>query len=597
MERILLVEPNYKNKYPPVGLMKLSTYYKDKGDFVEFHKGLLPKSEVVKFDKVFITTLFTFDFDMCVQTIRYYIAIVGSNNVYVGGIAATIMPENFLNAIPEINIIGGQLTSSNLLGYDDNVNIDSLMLDYDILWDISYDYAAADSYFIYTTRGCPRKCKFCAVKTLEPTFYNCNNITCQVNAVDANFGIKKQLLVMDNNILYSRQFSKTVATLEALGFGINNNKIKKNNYMKYYLISLEKRMGAEKKYGNLLSRIKKEFYSLKFIRINKNDAIILHNVIAKIDKQDDSEIITYIFENRDFIVEFFGRYNYHTIVRYIDFNQGLDARLFTDKKAENMARLAVKPCRIAFDSLKMRQAYFNAMSMAIKHGIRSFSNYLLYNHDEKPEDLWLRLSLNIQFCKDNQVSLFSFPMKFASIEHKDRSYVGTHWNKKYLRAVNIILNVTSGVVAKEEDFFIRAFGKSKEEFVVILTMPDDFIRHRDFFDEKGFSQVWKEYYERLSKREKVQLISIVENIVDEPDVLDMKYTTNIDNILMFYAISKKKVEDNELYYSNLLKDLRNNIYSSEQLEKRVNNNIFHTKTAIPLNDTKIADRNIEVPMT
>lgn len=97
---------------------------------------------------------------MCIQTIRYYIAIVGINNVFVGGIAATIMPENFIAEIPELNIITGQLISSNKLGYEDNVNIDVLELDYDILWDISYDYPMSDSYFIYTSRGCHRKCVF-----------------------------------------------------------------------------------------------------------------------------------------------------------------------------------------------------------------------------------------------------------------------------------------------------------------------------------------------------------------------------------------------------------------------------------------------------
>ena len=37
--KILLVEPNYKNKYPPMGLMKIATYYRNLGDDVKFFKG------------------------------------------------------------------------------------------------------------------------------------------------------------------------------------------------------------------------------------------------------------------------------------------------------------------------------------------------------------------------------------------------------------------------------------------------------------------------------------------------------------------------------------------------------------------------------
>ena len=37
------------------------------------------------------------------------------------------------------------------------------------------------------------------------------------------------------------------------------------------------------------------------------------------------------------------------IARYIDFNQGLDARLATDKKMKKLAQINIRPLRIAFD--------------------------------------------------------------------------------------------------------------------------------------------------------------------------------------------------------------------------------------------------------
>ena len=37
--KVLLVEPKYKNKYPPMGLMKLATYFRSCGDDVRFFKG------------------------------------------------------------------------------------------------------------------------------------------------------------------------------------------------------------------------------------------------------------------------------------------------------------------------------------------------------------------------------------------------------------------------------------------------------------------------------------------------------------------------------------------------------------------------------
>ena len=37
--KVLLIEPNYRNKYPPLSLMKLATYHRMIGDEVTFYKG------------------------------------------------------------------------------------------------------------------------------------------------------------------------------------------------------------------------------------------------------------------------------------------------------------------------------------------------------------------------------------------------------------------------------------------------------------------------------------------------------------------------------------------------------------------------------
>lgn len=555
MERILLVEPNYKNKYPPIGLMKISTYFKTKGDYVFFSKGLLPQSEVALFDRVFVTTLFTFDFDICVDTIRYYIEIVGKEKVLIGGIAATIMPHNFAEAIPGIQILTGQLTSSSLLGYDDDVNIDILELDYDILWDIAYEYPASDSYFIYTSRGCPRKCPFCAVKTLEPIFYECENIREQITRVDNRFGAKKQLLIMDNNALHCKNLSRNIDILVDIGFGASNNTSKKNNPMPFYLSSLRSRINEHRPFLHLLNRIKKDIKSIKFARIRNADKEILENAIKLFD--NDDSVVIWLLDNAEYLIEFYDRYTYHSIKRYVDFNQGLDARFFTVENAHQLSRLALKPCRIAFDDLKTKDSYFNAMDLAVNSGISHFSNYLLFNFHDKPTDLWKRLYLNIQYCNTHKgvSSLFSFPMKYASIERTDREYIGEHWNKKYLKSINVILNVTSGVVAKEYDFFLRAFGSTEEEYLEILTMPDDFIRYRNYFETWNLHIKWRAAYRALDINHKTELLHIISESEKEIDACNIPHSPELDYILLFYTLKKKHVEKNMAYFLQFFEKL------------------------------------------
>ena len=333
--------------------------------------------------------------------------------------------------------------------------------------------------------------------------------------------------------------------------------------MRYYLRSLNERVKGKRSYIHLLTRIKNMFNALNNNRVKREYAELLQEYEKSIS-QSNMDLVCFLIKNNERIVAFFDHYFYQKITRYVDFNQGLDARLFDDEKAKLLSKLALRPCRIAFDNINLQYEYFEAMERAYQNGIRYFSNYLLYNYNDSPEELWQRLYLNVKFCEEHSgTSLFSFPMKYADINRTDREYVGKAWNKKFLRAMNVILNVTKGVVAKEKDFFERAFGKDEKEFVKILTMPDEFIRNRAFFEENGLIFLWGCLYDLLTEQEKQLLIEILVKMVGCPEVLDGYYSENINRILPLYKLTKFRVENNIKYYENYVLAERLLVYENQ----------------------------------
>ena len=72
--RVLLVEPDCANKYPPLGLMKIATAYRLNGSEVVFVRGTDKVLRDQHLDEIFITSLFTFRWKPLIETIRFYTA-------------------------------------------------------------------------------------------------------------------------------------------------------------------------------------------------------------------------------------------------------------------------------------------------------------------------------------------------------------------------------------------------------------------------------------------------------------------------------------------------------------------------------------------
>ena len=183
--------------------------------------------------------------------------------------------------------------------------------------------------------------------------------------------------------------------------------------------------------------------------------------------------------------------------------------------------------------------------------MKDFSNYLLYNFTDKPIDLYHRMRINVELCEQLNVSIYSFPMKYHPIsgDHShDRDYIGKYWNRKYIRAVQAILNATKGKIGRGMSFFEKAFGRNEDEFMELLMMPETFILFRFFFEHLGYTQQWRDLMNQLTSEEKEELYPIIfQNDFNRIEEL----TSNVKylNILQFYKDFRKDIADpsSELY--------------------------------------------------
>lgn len=510
--RVLLVEPNYKNKYPPMGLMKISTYHKMLNDEVRFVKGIHPSIDAEVWDRIYVTTLFTFDFAISVETINHYMRLSNDvNSLYVGGIMASLMPDRVIEAtgIERSHILTGLFTDTSVVGDDNDINVDQLPLDYDILEDIEYKYPAGDNYFAYATRGCPNHCSFCAVPILEPNFHVTNNIVEQIRTIDRKYGPKQNLLLLDNNVLNTPNLEALVNDLCEAGFGRGAKYVDPGAYkiimMRYH--NGDRAEFLDKKMMTYLESFKKRIKSKEMLDT------FLSIVIGAEEAENFSE---YILEHEAELSPIIEKYRSKAAkARYLDFNQGIDGRKIDDENMAQLARLAIRPLRIAFDDIKLKQKYCEAVRTAHRHGIKQISNYILFNYKDKPEELYERLRINIELNRELGIQIFSFPMKYSPIDRTDRDYIGENWTKKSIRAISAILQVTKGVVAAGSDFFYKAFGSTLDEYFELLAMPRELIMFRYHFEENGTTAEWQKLYRAMNEEQKKKLMEFVSHTVSE----------------------------------------------------------------------------------
>ena len=626
--KILLIEPNYKNKYPPMGLMKLATYYRMVGDDVRFYKGdmrslaaelvcddlinhlsiILPEvfwkdyypilfdfiklgkyailetekifeDEIVfdiikqyrkkykdkeyftkpRFDKVGITTLFTFYWDITIDTINFAKQLCKNpEDVMVGGIMSSLLPDE-VYAATGIKPFVGLLNEPGVIDEGNDLIIDELALDYSILEEIDYVYPANNAYFAYMTRGCVNKCRFCAVPKLEPEYCDYINLKKRIEFTDKRFGARKDLLLLDNNVLASNCYNQIIDEIRDCGFGVGATYTPPNEYdiaIQNLKDSYNDRAYIRKAisiYKEIMEKLKDESEKTEFY-LKLEAAHCLYSYSATKEA---------ILNLDEYVRPLYEKTHKPTKrKRIVDFNQGIDSRLITVDNMEKLSEVNIYPLRIAFDHWKLKDIYEKSIRTAVGSGIKSLSNYLLYNFEDKPEELYHRLRMNVDLCEELGASIYSFPMKYHPINDKEffmnRDYIGKHWNRKFIRAVQAVLNSTKGKIGKGVEFFEEAFGRDVDEFMKILWMPETFIIYRRVYDQElrtrmahkyktvtehdcDLANEWWKKFQALpqDKLEKAQAIIALNKFKDgDYDCNDEQ----ILDVLSYYSITRNDTE-------------------------------------------------------
>lgn len=460
--RVLLVEPDYRHGttshlakvtspdakqkddeslwYPPTGLMKLSTYHKKRGDHVEFAIGrdkskFNTQTELFNnnllWDRIYITTLFTFDWDDVIKTIEFYKKAVGGSNhkIFVGGIMASIIPNEIFEETG-IQPVVGILNSPQRIGLDGEEDIDLLPPDYDLL--DKRVYAINDTFYAYTTRGCTNDCPWCGVPNIEPTYLDYIDIKPMIRAMRKQYGDKACLKLMDNNVLASPHLAQIVADLLELGYGRDR-----------YTESTRKRM--------------------RVIDFNQGlDAAYATESTIRLIKDLNIRPMRIAFDRLGYRVKYeqairlAQKYGFRRFSNYMLYNE-------KDTPRDLYERLMV--------NIRLNEEWGN--------GQLATSAGAIYSYPMRFAPIMDRSGMNQHRSRE-----YSPPEVSTSYDYLAKAV----WVKRFTRNIEVMKGANHGAIPPRPSYARRALGETYEEFITNLYMPEKLLRNRNEFEKKVYPE-------------------------------------------------------------------------------------------------------------
>lgn len=254
--QILLVQPTYYTRYPPLGLLKISTFHKKQGDIVHYQRGC---SEAPFYpDKIYITSLFTWAWKSVHDTVAFYKANYQKSDVILGGIYASMMPKH-------ASLSGAQIFTGVFN------EVENLLPDYSLVPDW-------DSSIVFSSRGCINDCPFCAVPKLEPKF------ECKKSIRNLIYPGHKKIILWDNNLLASPYWKEILNEIKELNLTVDFNQ------------GIDLRLMTEEK-AHIIHSMKKNLVRVAFDNLNEIDEIERGITLLKNAGVRGKKILCYLLYN------------------------------------------------------------------------------------------------------------------------------------------------------------------------------------------------------------------------------------------------------------------------------------------------------------
>ncbi len=321
----LLIEPKIKSLGPNIALSKWARYCLKRDIQFQYIRGCVRPNIVPQ--KVLLSLTFTFQkyTKLYEKTINYYSNMFPDAEFIVGGVFPTLYPKWFEKMEWTNDLLGKQIPIRVFKNKCDEIENITPLFNVDITSED--ELYKRDKILLYSSRGCPNKCGYCAVPKLEGDMKSFKSIKDQIQTAKIELPGVKNIVLFDNNFTAHEYFDNIVDELRDSNLSVDihglhvdsfdDHKAKRFSELRFGSQSINStaylRFSYDKlKYENM---IEKAVYLIK--KYNIKAQMFLYCLYNYKDTPDD---FWYRVESCQKIVDKYGKIIYLFPQRYIPFN-------------------------------------------------------------------------------------------------------------------------------------------------------------------------------------------------------------------------------------------------------------------------------------